>query len=111
MGGNDRIIGGAGNDTLTGGEGRDVFVFDSILDGSIDTITDFVYGDDTIELSAAIFGNISNNMSGFADYISFQNNTGYLYYDSDGKGQTDGIHFATLLNKDLTLDSSNFNIV
>ncbi|MDO4247570.1 MAG: Ig-like domain-containing protein, partial [Neisseria sp.] len=111
LGGNDRIIGGTGNDTLTGGEGRDVFVFDSILDGSIDTITDFVYGDDTIELSAAIFGNISNNMNGFADYISFQNSTGYLYYDSDGKGQTDGIHFATLLNKDLTLDSSNFNIV
>ena len=50
-------------------------------------------------------------MTDFADYISFQNSTGYLYYDSDGKGQADGIHFATLLNKDLTLDSSNFNIV
>ena len=111
LGGNDRIIGGGGNNTLTGGEGRDVFVFNKVLDGSIDTITDFVYGEDTIELSSAIFGSLSNGMADFADYISFQNNTGYLYYDSDGKGQADGIHFATLLNKDLTLDSSNFNIV
>ena len=111
LGGNDRIIGGGGNNTLTGGEGRDVFVFDRVLDGSINTITDFVYGEDTIELSSAIFGSLSNGMADFADYISFQNSTGYLYYDSDGNGQADGIHFATLLNKDLTLDSSNFNIV
>ena len=111
LGGDDRIIGGGGNNTLTGGEGRDVFVFNKILDGSIDTITDFVYGEDTIELSSAIFGSLSNGMTDFADYISFQNSTGYLYYDNDGKGQADGIHFATLLNKDLTLDSSNFNIV
>jgi predicted outer membrane repeat protein len=71
-GGNDRIIGGRGVDTMTGGTGRDVFVFSSIQDsapgqsgligngvlgvaagrGLRDIITDFIHGQDKIDLSA-----------------------------------------------------------
>ncbi|WP_199903428.1 Ig-like domain-containing protein [Neisseria wadsworthii] len=110
MEGDDRIIGGGGNDTLTGGEGNDTFVFDTVLDGSVTTIKDFLQGDDTIELSSAIFGDLKTTLSEFSDYISYQSQTGYLYYDSDGKGKADGIHFATL-SPNLTINESHFDIV
>ncbi|WP_054619186.1 Ig-like domain-containing protein [Neisseria sp. 83E34] len=110
MEGDDRIIGGGGNDTLTGGEGNDTFVFDTALDGSVTTIKDFLQGDDTIELSSAIFGDLKTTLSEFSDYISYQSQTGYLYYDSDGKGKADAIHFATL-SPDLTINESHFDIV
>lgn len=44
--GNDVLIGGPGNDRFTGGRGADQFVIQN--DGSIDTITDFRAGRDTI---------------------------------------------------------------
>ena len=110
MEGDDRIIGGGGNDTLTGGDGNDTFVFDTVLDGSVTTIKDFLQGNDTIELSSAVFGNPKTTVSEFGDYISYQSQTGYLYYDSDGKGKADGIHFATL-SPNLTINESHFDIV
>ena len=54
-GGADRLIGGAAHDNLTGGSGNDVFVFTSLTDSTLnapDTITDFVSGQDKIDLSA-----------------------------------------------------------
>ncbi|MDO1510551.1 MULTISPECIES: Ig-like domain-containing protein [unclassified Neisseria] len=109
MAGNDRIIGGGGSDTLTGGEGKDTFVFDSPLDGSVDTITDFLVGTDTIELSSAIFGNVNTTMTDFMNYITYNAKTGHLSYDSDGVGGADAIHFATL-DKNLELSQSSFII-
>jgi len=59
--GNDIITGGAGGDTLTGGAGDDVFVYtafgDSVIsstgtNSTVDVITDFNTGNDTIDLSA-----------------------------------------------------------
>jgi Ca2+-binding RTX toxin-like protein len=67
LGGNDVIDGGAGNDTITGGSGRDlmtggsgndVFVFNHASDTpaavssyyDLDRITDFVRGEDKIDL-------------------------------------------------------------
>jgi Ca2+-binding RTX toxin-like protein len=55
--GNDTIIGGLGRDTLTGGAGNDTFVFRSTGDSGTsnstrDVITDFVTGQDKIDLSA-----------------------------------------------------------
>ena len=49
-GGNDTIIGGFGNDSLTGGSGNDVFLYNARQFGN-DTITDFVQGQDKIDLS------------------------------------------------------------
>ena len=47
--GADIIRDGAGSDTLAGGAGADVFILSQ--DGVIDTITDFVVGEDKIDLS------------------------------------------------------------
>ncbi len=52
--GNDVIYSSAGNDTFTGGQGRDVFLFYS-SDGT-DTITDFVSGEDQIQIVKSGFG-------------------------------------------------------
>jgi Ca2+-binding RTX toxin-like protein len=53
--GNDTLIGGAGKDTLTGGGGHDTFVFTALSNTTVaapDVITDFVSGQDRIDLSA-----------------------------------------------------------
>lgn len=54
--GDDRVEGGTGADRLYGGTGADVFVFRTIADSGIgaarDVITDFVSGQDRIDLSA-----------------------------------------------------------
>jgi len=53
--GNDSITGGSGADTLTGGAGNDVFIYTATVGESLtatrDVITDFVKGQDTINLS------------------------------------------------------------
>ncbi len=53
--GNDVLIGGLGADVMTGGNGKDVFVFnrkaDSLRGSPSDSITDFVIGEDRIDLS------------------------------------------------------------
>ena len=52
--GDDRLLGGAGNDNLTGGAGSDTFVFnfsDSTGSLSVDTINDYVAGEDGIEIN------------------------------------------------------------
>jgi Ca2+-binding RTX toxin-like protein len=48
--GNDRLDGGVGRDTLAGGIGADVFVFSSFRAGERDLVTDFVPGQDRMEL-------------------------------------------------------------
>ncbi len=48
--GDDRLTGYAGADTLTGNGGADVFVYTHMRDAT-DTLTDFVAGDDRIDLS------------------------------------------------------------
>jgi serralysin len=53
--GNDVLIGGFGTDVMTGGNGKDVFVFnrkaDSLRGNPSDSITDFVIGEDRVDLS------------------------------------------------------------
>ena len=46
--GDDRLVGGEGDDTLTGGAGADVFAFEP--HHGADTITDFMHGEDLIDL-------------------------------------------------------------
>ncbi|MDO4906702.1 Ig-like domain-containing protein [Neisseria sp.] len=109
--GDDRIIGGAGSDILTGGEGRDTFVFDSVLDGSVDTITDFDVDLDIIELHSSIFESLSSStMEEWEQYVRYHADTGHLFYDGDGSGRGDAVHFATL-DKDLEISRANFTVV
>lgn len=91
--GNDRLIGGLGADTLTGGNGKDVFVFNTLLNGSVDTITDFNITDDMIALSKAIFNVTADNLG---DHIQYDRISGKLSYDADGQGEAQAIHFANL---------------
>ena len=92
--GNDTINGGRGADTLTGGAGADVFVFDSVLDGSIDTITDFGL-EDTIRLDGTIFSALGLGGS-VSDHVRYHSGTGLLSYDPDAAGAADPIYFAKL---------------
>ncbi|MDO4640979.1 MAG: Ig-like domain-containing protein [Neisseria sp.] len=102
--GDDIIIGGKGSDTLTGGAGSDTFIFNHVLDGSVDTITDFQTGIDKIGLSSVVFGiqHITDNMLAFGmsnetSATRFVYDKGTLYYDADGSGhQSDAIAFAKL---------------
>lgn len=110
--GNDRLDGASGNDTLTGGDGADTFAFSTPLNEqrNVDTITDFVSGVDTLELSAAIFrqigfsggpGSASFFHAGSAahdadDRILYDTASGALYYDADGTGALAAVQFATL---------------
>jgi len=87
--GNDTLVGGAGNDVLTGGDGADRFVFDTAPGAAnFDTITDFVWGTDQIELSAKIFGRFTDPSAGAAAYLEFNSSSKLLYYvDGSGSGE------------------------
>ncbi len=112
--GNDKLYGLDGNDTLTGGKGADTFVFNTNPgDGTFDIIKDFK-SVDTIQLEntgdgmfaalqhtgvlkAAFF---KANAKGIAtdanDYVVYNKMTGELFYDQDGNGSSQPLHFATL---------------
>jgi Ca2+-binding RTX toxin-like protein len=120
--GNNILNGGIGSDALTGGSGADTFVFNTALGTSnVDRITDFNSDADTIRLENAVFAGLEagtlaapaflSNTSGFAadasDRIIYESDTGRLYFDSDGTGVAERVHFATLTTG-LTLTSADF---
>ena len=116
-GGGDTLIGGAGDDELRGGEGKDVldggsgkdgFYFDTALDaGNVDQIQFFKVADDTIFLERTIFAEVKTGAA-LADYafqegtkaqdwddrIIYDQDSGKIYYDADGKGSVSAILFA-----------------
>ena len=115
--------GGKGSDQLTGGTGADQFRFDTlILRGDVDTITDFEFGVDQIQLSRAVFsaldlGALSATafVNGAAaqdsdDRIIYDAATGSLYYDADGNGAGAAIKFASVTPQ-MPLDESAFVII
>jgi len=110
--GNDTLNGLSGNDTLTGGAGADTFAFTTPLNAvrNVDTITDFVSGEDKLLLSSAIFrelgfsggpssdtffhvGSAAQNAD---DRILYDQTTGSLSYDADGSGALTAVQFAVL---------------
>jgi Ca2+-binding RTX toxin-like protein len=118
------LNGGAGKDTLTGGVGKDVFVFNSALNGTtnVDTITDFVVADDTIQLENAIFTKLTAagalNPDFFKigvatdanDYILYDSTTGALSYDADGSGAGKAVQIA-LIGSGKALTSLDFVVI
>jgi Ca2+-binding RTX toxin-like protein len=134
LAGDDTIDGGSGNDTLSGGDGNDTFIFFQGIKGNknIDTIKDFVHGQDKIYLSADIFSKLATAV-GFVtgseplslakadnhyllsatkvkavdinSYLLYDTKTGVLSYDEDGSGKLVASSFVTLTGKPmLTLD-------
>jgi Ca2+-binding RTX toxin-like protein len=126
-GGNDTLMGGYGNDTLIGGAGQDVFVFNTLLDAAanLDTVTDFVSGEDSIRLDRTVFaqlslGSLSDSVfqasaSGMAsdldDRILYNTATGALLYDADGSNSGLAVQFARLDPRPATLSAADFNVV
>jgi len=56
--GNNILNGMGGNDVLTGGGGNDQFLFNTVLSGTGDSITDFAVGNDKILLNKDIFSTV-----------------------------------------------------
>lgn len=117
------INGKAGSDTLYGRGGRDSFLFDTPLGSdNIDTVADFNAAADTIRLENAIFNAIVGtgaltaaqfraNTSGAAadssDRITYETDTGKLFYDSNGKAAGGAVQFG-LRSPSLTLTNADF---
>lgn len=129
--GNDILIGGGGNDILVGGLGADIFQFDTALNAStnVDTVRDFMSGIDVLRVSLDIFDVLSFDSDNLlisdafiagagvssaqtADqHIIFNSTSGALYYDSDGSGASEAVHFATLNNVSTLLASDITSVV
>jgi Ca2+-binding RTX toxin-like protein len=105
--GNDTLNGGSGADTLTGGAGKDIFKFTTA--GHVDTITDFIVADDTIQLENAVFTALTTTGTLAAsqfrigtkaldanDYIIYDNAAGKLLYDADGNGAGAAVQIAII---------------
>jgi Ca2+-binding RTX toxin-like protein len=108
-GGNDTLNGGTGSDALIGGTGTDLFVLgDPLGSGGIDTITDYSFVDDQVQLKLSAFAGLSAGAlaaSAFnagpsattADHrILYNPLTGTLAYDSDGSGAGGATIFANI---------------
>ena len=121
--GDDTLNGGVGNDLLTGGGGKDIFQLSSPTVNNVDTISDFVVPDDTIQLNNAIFTKLSTlgildstafkmgvAASDANDFIIYNPNTGALFYDSDGNGSATAVEIA-ILGVNLALTNTDFVIV
>ena len=120
-GGNDRLDGGDGKDKLDGGKGKDVLVFSTALNKktNVDKVIHFKANKDKILLDADIF-NVSKKLKGSqfeigkkADTakvrIIYDQKSGALYSDSDGKGGAKQVKFA-VLDKGLKLDHKDFMV-
>lgn len=119
----DNIIRGRdGNDVLTGGAGRDRFVFDTRLGpDNVDRITDFVVGEDHIQLARTVFGGakgalpadafvIGSAAADASDRILYDSASGALFFDEDGSGSGGAVQFAAL-TPGLALSAADFLIV
>lgn len=135
--GNDRLLGGAGNDQLAGGEGSDVFLYDtnipftteSLGGVGVDTITDFntsqgdkiVLDQTTFTTISSLAGNgfsiadefvsVTSNLDTWSADIIYNPTTGELFYNENGTapGYGDGGKFLVLSNNPV-LSASDFII-
>ena len=112
---NDTLAGGAGNDNLTGNEGSDYFLFDIAVnaDSNLDTIIDFVSGEDKLQFSKSIFKGLGTKAGALtvdqfwsgdgqvtahdaSDRIIYDTTSGALYYDADGSGGASAVQVAII---------------
>lgn len=112
-GGNDYLIGGAGADHLTGGAGRDTFVFTALSDSytndtrgvdASDTLTDFDYREDVLDVSALGFTSLGNGHGGTLQVTQVAATGALLLQSLDANA--DGNYFKLLLEHADSIDSS-----
>ena len=119
------IDGKLGSDILTGGAGNDIFSFSTALGASnVDTVTDYVVANDTIELNNAVFtGLVVGALAGTAfvanatgtattldQRIVYNTATGALSFDSNGSDAGGSTQFATLTGAPV-MTAAEFNVV
>lgn len=101
--GNDTLIGGFGQDNLTGGAGNDIIRITSMLDslvGKADVITDFMQGQDRIDVSALGFTAIDNTAMPVSGHLGEYISAGQTHL-------TDGHDFDLIINAALTLTNAD----
>lgn len=121
--GNDKLNGGLGKDTLIGAGGADTFTFNTALNkNNIDTLSDFVSGQDKIALDDLIFQQllgmtdltnsfvVGTTAKDANDFLIYNKSKGALFYDADGNGKGAAIQFATLTGQ-ATLNAADFLVV
>lgn len=122
--GDDELWGNAGTDVLTGGAGNDTFHYTAVSDSqgvTVDTITDFMSGEDTIDFSAIAVGagSYTGEANGYGAVLTSLQNTGdsqavldtstnTLYLDVDGNGILDNQDMAIDLAGVTDLDNTDF---
>ncbi|MBD0270340.1 MAG: calcium-binding protein [Acetobacteraceae bacterium] len=120
--GDDVLLGGAGADTLNGGAGRDSFRYANAAEGG-DTIQLFNTTDDTIEVSAAGFGNgLTPGALGAGQFVLgaaatsatgqflYAQASGQLLWDADGTGTTAAVLLATFIGGP-ALTAADFQVI
>ncbi len=121
--GNDKLSGGVGLDTLVGGGGNDQFIFTISGPTNKKTITDFTSGADKLVFDNAKFSGAGPDgplsADAFAlglkagdatDRFIYDQATGSLWYDRDGKGGN-GQTLIADLQDGATLTASDFLII
>ncbi|HEX3943017.1 MAG TPA: calcium-binding protein [Rhizomicrobium sp.] len=115
--GNDTIFAGSGKDSILGGSGKDTFAFMSPTDFA--SITDFLPGTDSMELSSSAFG--MHSLQSFMNFIAgtnptaaaavptllYNTSTGDLSLAPQGTGSSTIDTFANLATRP-SLQASNF---
>jgi Ca2+-binding RTX toxin-like protein len=126
--GNDFLDGARGADTLVGGIGIDTFAFTTALgantdsgvtEDNVDSVYDFTVGEDIIQLSSAIFtqltqGNIgttfvknATGVAGAGQYLIYNTAAHTLSYDADANGAGAAVTFALDSSATKTMDAIN----
>jgi Ca2+-binding RTX toxin-like protein len=107
--GNDVLNGGKGFDYLTGGAGSDTFRFSGST-ANADRITDFVSGQDKIQIHAIFLKNMGIgriSTTAFtqgltaktgAQHFVYDNTKGNLWYDADGSGKMKAVLIGVIDN-------------
>ncbi|MBD8905749.1 calcium-binding protein [Methylorubrum zatmanii] len=122
--GDDILAGKLGSDRLTGGAGADTFVFDTRPGhGTVDHITDFSSQDDVLRLDHRVFSGLEIGILASAqfknldeagpdadDRLLYRQQTGELFYDSDGSGRKAAVLIA-LLDNHASLDHADVFVV
>lgn len=124
--GNDRINGHLNADTLEGNDGNDTFIFNTALGGgNIDTITDFNFVQDSIELYKTVFGaivgsgtltaaqfvaNVAGVATTAAHRIIYDTSDGRLIYDNNGNAAGGAVVFAQL-DPGLGITNTDFIVI
>jgi T1SS-143 domain-containing protein len=96
-GGNDVLVGGAGKDTLTGGAGSDTIYFDASAFDAADQITDYVVGQDSIDLSDLFTVDTAGGQA-LSNYVQMSGNA----LQVDVNGATGGNHWTTIATLNTT---------